>query len=138
MTERDRQSPLDTGYHLGAESPEEAAQFADVATSLGLAAEPIEPPASLKADLMAKLASTPQLAAADDAAPEVAPGALAPQLAAVPTPEPAQDAVPGPAEQRARSRWFTRPVAIAVAAVAAVALFIGGAAVRYGQHNPAQ
>lgn len=120
MTERDQGSPLDTGYRLGAESPEEAAQFAEVATTLGLASEPVEPPASLRADIMAKLASTPQLAPFDDSSsPQTAPV----ESSTIP------DARTGPAEQRARSRWFTRPIAIAAAAVAALVLFVGGAVV---------
>ncbi len=111
MNDREDRSQLDAGYRLGAETPEEAAEFAEVATELALAVEPVEPPASLKAGIMAQLASTPQMAADADRAPDA---------------EPAPDDV-GRAQTRARARWFTRPVAIVVvAAAAAIVLFVGG------------
>jgi anti-sigma-K factor RskA len=104
------------GYGLGAETPEEAREFEAVAAELGLAAEPVAPPASLKADLFSKLASTPQLPPLEGAAP------------ASPTPvEAASPASPSPAELKTRSRWFARPIAIVAAAAAAVVLFVGGA-----------
>ncbi|WP_348788564.1 anti-sigma factor [Leifsonia sp. NPDC080035] len=108
------------GDRLGAQSDEEAREFEDVAAQLGLAAEPVEPPARLKADLFAKIAATPQLPANEtvDAAPAEPAEPAAP---AGPT-EPA-----GPAERAAQRRWFQRPAAILAAAAAAVVLFIGGA-----------
>lgn len=102
MTDEERRSPSRLGYDLGAETPEEARQFEEVAAELGLAADPVTPPASLKADLFAKLASTPQLPPVDAQAPLT------------------------PAETKARSRWFSRPITIAAAAAAAVVLFLGG------------
>jgi hypothetical protein len=117
VTDREDRSPLDVGYRMGAETPEEAAEFAEVATQLGLAANPVEPPASLKAGILAKLATTPQLA------PE---GASEPIR--TPNPMPTSEPIPtsGPAESRARARWFTRPIAIVAAAAAALVLFVGG------------
>jgi anti-sigma-K factor RskA len=92
-----------------------------VAAELGLAAEPVAPPASLKADLFSKLASTPQLPPVETAAPaSTAPASPAPVEAAPP-------ASTSPAELKARSRWFARPIAIVAAAAAAVVLFVGGA-----------
>jgi anti-sigma-K factor RskA len=109
VSDREDWSPLDSGYRMGAQTPEEAAEFAEVATQLGLAVEPVEPPPSLKAGIMAQLASTPQLA------PTSQPAAPAPS--------------PGPAETRARARWFARPIVILAAAVAALVLFVGGVVV---------
>jgi anti-sigma-K factor RskA len=40
----------------------EAAELSDTAVALGLAAAPVQPSSALKANLMAQLASTPQLA----------------------------------------------------------------------------
>jgi anti-sigma-K factor RskA len=104
------------GYELGAETPDEARQFEAVAAELALAAEPVMPPASLKADLFAKLASTPQLPPVEATAPAPASG----------VPASAAPASESPAELKARSRWFTRPIAIVAAAAAAVVLFVGG------------
>ncbi|WP_345761781.1 anti-sigma factor [Diaminobutyricibacter sp. McL0608] len=120
MTDREDRSPLHSGYRMGAETPDEAAEFAEVATQLGLAAEPVEPPPALKAGIMAKLATTPQLA------PEAVEGAHASD--AVPEVDADSRAIepPDPAETRARARWFTRPIAIAAAAAAALVLFVGG------------
>lgn len=116
MTDDERRSPSRLGYDLGAETPEEARQFEEVAAELGLAADPVTPPPSLKADLFAKLASTPQLPAVDAQA-----------AAPAPAPEPAPvTAASTPAETKARSRWFSRPITIAAAAAAAVVLFLGG------------
>ncbi|MGJ4844463.1 anti-sigma factor [Leifsonia sp. Le1] len=150
MTDEERRSPSRLGYNLGAETPEEARQFEEVAAELGLAADPVTPPPSLKADLFAKLASTPQLspvdvqAAAPAPAPEPAPVTAvppvpattapatpapqtpAPQTPAPQTPAPQTPAPQTPAETKARSRWFTRPITIAAAAAAAVVLFLGG------------
>nr|WP_193570902.1 anti-sigma factor [Diaminobutyricibacter tongyongensis] len=100
---------------MGAETPEEAADFAEVATELALAVEPVEPPTSLKAGIMAQLGSTRQVTA--DANREAE--------AEAPDAQQAPDAV-GSAQTRARSRWFTRPVAIVLAAAAAILLFVGG------------
>ena len=103
MTDDDRSTPARLGYELGADDDVEAQDFEEVAAQLGLAARPVPPPPSLKADLLARLASTPQLPPAD--APEQALGA---------------------SERKARQRWFTRPVAVIAAAAAAIALFGGG------------
>ncbi len=127
----------------------EAAELSDTAVALGLAVAPVQPSAALKASLMSRLASTPQLPPrpAPVAAP-AAPAALgaerdvpvptdaddtaaqasaAPDVAAAPvTPAPG-GAVRGSASERARQRWFRGPVSILVAAAAAVALFVGGA-----------
>ncbi|PJJ62435.1 anti-sigma factor [Compostimonas suwonensis] len=137
----EREPRLASGAHaLGALSPDEAAEFeraaaqapevraeadelAETAALLGFAAEPARPSAGMKLDLMAAIASTPQ-----DAAPDVVRAVTGereqPPAAAGPSAAPA-----GSAEHRARTRWFARPLGIAVAAAAAIALFVGGSLV---------
>lgn len=73
---------------------------AEIEAALGLAVPPVTPSPQLKANIMARVATTPQMPA------EVATGA---------------------AELTAASRWFTRPVTMLVAAAAAIVLFAGGA-----------
>jgi hypothetical protein len=112
MTDRDGRTSPRLGSELGADNDEEAREFEETAAELALLTEPVTPSASLKADLFAKLATTPQRRPLD-----------APEAPAV------QDAVPAEptlAETRARARWFTRPIAIATAAAAAVVIFVGG------------
>jgi anti-sigma-K factor RskA len=103
-------------YLAGSEqSREQAAQFTDTAVALGLATAPVQPSAALKSNLMAKLASTPQLPREET------------QSGSIEALQPLGETGPsGSAESRARSRWFARPVTILVAAAAALALFAGG------------
>lgn len=112
-------------------------EFADVTTELALALPPVTPSPDLKARLMAQVAVTPQLPAETDAAEtdadataveEPAPTAgLAPVSPLAPQATPAADApLASPAAERARLRWFQRPVVTLTAAAAAVALFFGG------------
>lgn len=89
------------------EARNELTELADTAVLLGLAVDPVEPPASLKLDIMAKLDTTPQL----------------PRLAA------SEPIVAGPAETKARARWFTRPLTALVGVAAAVALVVSGAVI---------
>lgn len=103
----------------------EVAAYESTAAELGLDAPPIEPPPTLKADLMARIAVTPQLDLPADAVDVDSPGVRS----APPT------AVPGPAMSRARKRWFTRPVGIVVTVAAAAALFISGTLVGTGIGN---
>ena len=140
MSERDDHSLLSAGYELGAETPEEAAQFADVSAQLGLSLEPIAPPPSLKADLMAKIAVTPQLpaevsapggpAAVESEAiepPHAGPVPVGPLPAVLTPAAPVEiNQGTGPAATKARSRWFARPGAIIAAAAAAAVLIFGG------------
>lgn len=110
----------------------EAAELSDTAVALGLATAPVQPSAALKASLMARLASTPQLPpleapadapavrAATDAAPTPAEASAGP---VTPLAAPSR----GSATERARQRWFRGPVGLLAAAAAAVALFVGGA-----------
>jgi hypothetical protein len=125
----------------------EAAELSDTAVALGLATAPVQPSAALKANLMAQLASTPQLpplprpterTGADEAHRALTNDASAPDADATEilsgtggpgTPPTGASAAPlsgGPAEERARLRWFQRPAVIATSAAAAVGLFFGG------------
>jgi hypothetical protein len=126
---------LEEFEHAARQSPTlrtEADELRATATLLGLAATPVEPSARLKTDLMAKLASTPQLAVTDaraDAAQTVAAPPV-PQLAVTPdtaaAPAAAAPATAGPAERTAAARWLQRPGTVLAAAAAAAALFVGG------------
>lgn len=116
----------------------EAAELSDTAVALGLATAPVQPSSALKANLMAQIAATPQLAplaASTDAPPAVAAAPAAPAAApaaatartAPSTPAPSASEVRGgSAAERAQRRWFQRPAGYLVAAAAAVALFVGG------------
>ncbi|MEO7147741.1 MAG: anti-sigma factor [Terrimesophilobacter sp.] len=91
---------------------------ADVEAALGLAVAPVTPSPDLKASIMAKLATTPQLPAETETTAPV---------------------VPSAAEHKAQTRWFTRPLPILVAAAAAVMLFVGGTFLGMGINTqPAQ
>lgn len=114
----------------------EAAQLSDAAVALSLAITPVEPSAGLKASLMARLATTPQLPPLPVAvAPERENSPVAPLTAATPLDGagPSPSAAESPASTRtsasdkAQARWFQRPARVMLAAAAAVALFVGGA-----------
>lgn len=138
-------------YLAGSEQARiEADELGETALALGLAADPVQPSEGLKAGIMARLASTPQLPPVsapvpvpEEATKEVAAAAAAPQPnPVVPAPVPAAEETPAEetpvaessvdvpqrsgAAGRAERRWFQRPARMLVAAAAAVALFIGG------------
>ncbi len=126
MNERERDPSLDTGYELGASTPEEAAEFTETAAEIGLSAVPVQPPSAIRAELMAKIATTPQLPSIEaeaDAEAEAQSEAEAQAEA---------ESAAGPAERRARSRWFRRPATIITSAAAAVVLIIAGTLVGVG------
>ena len=109
-----------------AESPElarEAEEFAATATLLALSATPVQPSTSLKASLMAAIATTPQESSTRH---EVTDTALASVSTTAEHPETGSSSTESAAALKARSRWFARPAGILVAAAAAVALFVGG------------
>lgn len=115
---------------LLATSPEaraEASEFAEVAAALDSAPPQAEPPADLKARLMAQIAVTPQhRPSPEQEAPEAA-------SETVKTDSPATTR----AERKAQRRWYNRPALVAAAAAAAVVLFAGGTAAGFGiaQHS---
>ncbi|CAN5403528.1 anti-sigma factor [soil metagenome] len=105
----------------------EVTELADTAVELGLSVEPVDPPASLRASILDAIAVTPQLAplpATDDSAADE--HELAPVVPGVDTTPVVDRSVSNSAEERARRRWYTRPVATVIAAAAAVALIFGG------------
>lgn len=132
-----------------------ANEFDETAAELGLAATPVQPPASLRDSLMARIALTPQLAPlgapqagagqnepAPDAATAAFPTRIAPVLPPQQAPAPAENPAPDesaapetsatpvatPAERKAAARW-RRPVGVLVAVAAASGLFFGGIAI---------
>lgn len=103
---------------------------AEVEAALGLAVDPVAPSPGLKASIMAKLAETPQLA------PLVSDATLDSEA---PTDVTTIGETQRTAEQRARTRWFSRPVSILAAAAAVVVFFVGGTVVGAqfsGSHQP--
>lgn len=114
------------------ETRAEVTELADTAVVLGLSVTPVDPPASLRVSIMDAIATTPQFAplpaaADDDTDHEVAaPLASVPLTAATATTAPATAPVVNLAEERARRRWYTRPMTTLAAAAAAVALIFGG------------
>ena len=134
---------MNTGaFALGALTPEELDRFIAASESdpdlaaeadglsatavlLGLASTPVEPSAKLKVDIMAAIASTPQLPRETASPVSDAPvdsGSVADATVDAPTPV----VETGAAHQRAQTRWFTRPTTLLVSAAAAIALFVGG------------
>jgi anti-sigma-K factor RskA len=110
-----------TDFEAYLETSEEAraelASFTDTAVMLGLASEPVEPPPSLKASLMAQVAATPQLPATqrDEEADR---GATIFSMAEART-------------KRLQRRWYARPSTLLAAAAAVIAIFVGGNVVAY-------
>lgn len=94
----------------------EVIEMSGTAALLGLASPPVQPSADLKASLMARIATTPQL-------PREGAADAAPVRAEATTP------TATPATAKANARWFTRPASILAAAAAAAALFVGGTVV---------
>ena len=159
MTDRDDASRLAAAYALGALSTAEAEEyeryvdetpdaefdaraFEEVAAYLAGGLPEVTPSPSLRASIMDRLDSTPQLPRVSTAAHAAHP--VRP-VAVLPTPfaevdEQAVSAATGtdglaarqadqrrtPAERKAASRWFTTPFRVAAAAVVAVMLLVGG------------
>lgn len=112
------------------EARTEVAEMSGTAVLLGLSARPIAPSPELKTNLMALIASTPQLAPIARPRPVAVP-TIAEQrsirgLAADSQGRSGSGVSSGPAAARAQRRWYTKPVNLLVAAAAAVALFAGG------------
>jgi len=85
----------------------EVTELSDTAVELGLAVPAEEPPAALRASLLAAIATTPQLPAFDDAQQQEPEPTLAPVTPIA---------------------WYRRPVGALTAAAAAVLLAVGAAA----------
>ncbi|MBT1632963.1 MULTISPECIES: anti-sigma factor [Curtobacterium] len=151
MTERHDDPALMTGSHaLDALSDDERALLEDAlrtspelqaendslretALQLAYAVAPIEPPASLKASLLAQIATTPQAAPLADTTVDRTPVAETTSVQEA-RPEPARHVASiadgptagGRASSEARRRWFQRPAVMLTAAAAVAAVFFGG------------
>ncbi|KTR51115.1 anti-sigma factor [Curtobacterium oceanosedimentum] len=155
----DERALLEHALTTSPELQSEADSLRETALQLAYAVEPIEPPASLKASLMAQIARTPQAAPTDATAPVA--GLEAP-LASVSSSDPAVGAAPAPAQvadtanvvafgtapaaadgegaasAKARRRWFQRPAAALTAAAAVAVVFLGvglGVGTNFGQSD---
>ena len=120
---------------------DEVTELNDVAVLLGLAALPVQPSTQVKANIMAMLASTPQLSR--DIPPirmlqtPTQPGASAVDSAPIegvpdaagPAPITAADSSGTTATRKAQARWFNRPALALTAVAAAIALIVGGGAI---------
>lgn len=93
-------------------------EFGETAARLGLAVAPVQPSATMKADIMTRIAVTPQLPAQTALSRPVIELETDSALAPAPT--------TGRAERAARERWFQRPGSLIAAAAAAVVLFAAG------------
>jgi anti-sigma-K factor RskA len=109
----------------------EAESLRETALQLAYSTDPIEPPPSLKASLMAQIQNTPQAAPLASAAAPPATSSEAPAADTVQearldsvTP-PGSVPAPGRAESAARRRWFQRPAAALSAAAAVAVVFLG-------------
>ena len=157
MTERHDDPALLTGSHaLDALSDDERelleATFSDVpelraeadslretALQLAYAVDPIEPPASMKASLMAQIASTPQAAPVAPAAADASDSVPSASVSSASVPgavgDAGQEARFAPATRRTRAggsataaaqrRWFQRPAAVLSTAAAVAVVFLG-------------
>lgn len=122
------------------ENPEargEADAFSTVAEALAADAPSVAPSPALKADLMALIATTPQLPRDDTSdAPAEDPAERREKVPTLHAVEPSAAAAPSAAatsgrhgaEARARGRWFTRPAVYLSAAAAAAVIVVGGVA----------
>ncbi|CAN5473796.1 anti-sigma factor [soil metagenome] len=107
----------------------EVTELMDTAVELGLSVAPVDPPVSLRTNVLAAIASTPQLPAEGSSVVEPVETSVEPVETSV---EPVETRPETPAELKARSRWSS-PLARLVAVAAAVALIVGlGFTVRAG------
>jgi anti-sigma-K factor RskA len=113
----------------------EVTELADTAVVLGRAVAPIEPPAALKANIMALIGSMPQLPPLETQAPSRADAGASVtdiasrQKAAASAPASTQSSpveAPTASERKAQSRWFTKPAIVLAGVAAAVGLIAGG------------
>jgi anti-sigma-K factor RskA len=115
----------------------EATELTDTAVLLGAATDPVQPPPALKASIMDRIASMPQLPPLSPPATETVPGAAAPSAAPVAPITPVTAAPPLEAdsvapstptagERKAQTRWFTRPAVVLAGAAAVIGLVAGG------------
>jgi anti-sigma-K factor RskA len=111
----------------------EATELVDTAVLLGAATDPVQPPPALKASIMDRIASLPQLPPLSPPATEIVTEAEPPvtsvaPVTAVPPLEPRAEAtsIPTAGERKAQTRWFTRPAVVLAGAAAVIGLVAGG------------
>ena len=148
----DERALIEDALRTSPELQAEADSLRETALQLAYATAPVEPPAALKASLLAQIASTPQAAPivdatvdsapADSAPADSAPAGSAPAGSAPADSAPVLEARPEPARHlasiadgstaggratsEARRRWFQRPAVMLTAAAAVAAVFFGG------------
>ena len=140
--DHDERAEFERALAASPELRDEVDAYAESAAHLAEQAEPVAPPPSLKARLMAELDSTPQVGSGCRTR-RIPRGRGARSLGRarcsrrrVPTSAAAgSDRTVGRAESTARRRWFQRPGAIIGAAAAAVVL-IAGAIIGIGWTGP--
>lgn len=98
------------------ETRNETTELSDTAVLLGLAVDPVTPPASLKASILAQIEVTEQLPREVQTASSIDLDRFSAKAK-------------GLAQSKAQARWFTRPVTALVAVAAAAALIVGGGVV---------
>jgi anti-sigma-K factor RskA len=96
----------------------EVTELQDTATLLGLAIEPILPSAELKTSLMNRIATLPQV----EAIPALTWQEENDHASAIYSPS-------SPATDKAKTHWYTRPVALFSASAAVIAIVAGGVVV---------
>lgn len=111
----------------------EVTELTETAAILAMAVEPVQPSDQLRASVLAKIATLPQLPAQETPTEPTAPDES--RRTITPAQEERLLAPAGPAATTARLRWFQRPVAMLGAAAAAVVIavsggFVGAALVR--------
>jgi anti-sigma-K factor RskA len=89
----------------------EVTELTDTAVLLGLAVEPVAPSARLRGDIMAMIATTPQLSRDDRAAPGL---------------HPIVEEPPVKLGTVTRLSWYRRPAVVLTSAAVAVVLILGG------------
>jgi anti-sigma-K factor RskA len=144
LTEEEK---LEFEAHL-AESPttrNEVTEMAETAALLGLSVTPITPSPELKSNLMAMLASTPQLpkqtsaeraaelnsamARESPAASGQTPATVVPVFESAPAAPVPSTELSDRATAKTQARWFNRPLIAITAVAAALALIVGGSSV---------
>ena len=159
MTEHDDLHLLAGAYALGAldeseredfenylatseEARAELAAFTDTAVMLGMSTTPVAPPPSLKGDIMARIAQTPQLPALDHDAAQPEKTQMKADAASATVTSMFAERGTGPgasgstAERKAARRWYARPANILIAAAAAAVIFVGGTALGTALNPP--
>lgn len=135
----DEREQLEATFSDFPELRAEADSLRETALQLAYAVDPIEPPASMKASLMAQIASTPQAAPVAPAAADVSVSAPAASVPSASVPDAVGDAgqearfapatrrtrAGGSATAAAQRRWFQRPAAVLSTAAAVAVVFLG-------------